>query len=263
MSTVELQQGKHFGITTARGEARGVMLSCLRHAVARKLPQHVHEAAFFTMLLRGGYRERAGSRAIDYDPLTVVFHPPALAHFDEIAAGESLLVTLEVAPHFAAEYDLARPSLAAQPFASARRLLALYAAAQNGVLAPMDVESAAIELMASAAKTPDVHERTAPPWLARAIELLRADAHVRVADLARESNVHPVHFARVFRRTLGVTPGAYLQRVRLEAALRLLARGRSLADAALDAGFADQSHFCRVARATFGITPRALASMLS
>ncbi|HEX2059249.1 MAG TPA: helix-turn-helix transcriptional regulator [Thermoanaerobaculia bacterium] len=262
MSTVQLQQGEHFGVTTARGEARGVLLSCLRHAAARKLPRHVHEAAFFTMLLRGGYRERAGSRAIDYDPLTVVFHPPSLAHFDEIAAGDSLLVTMEVAPRFMSECDLARPSLAPQPFASARRLLALYRAARGGVLQSLDIESAAIELLASAAKTPEIAERAAPPWLDRAIELLREETNVRVADLAREANVHPVHFARVFRRFLGVTPGAYLQRVRLQHALRLLGRA-ALAEVALSAGFADQSHFCRAVRAHLGLTPRDVMALLS
>jgi AraC-like DNA-binding protein len=42
---------------------------------------------------------------------------------------------------------------------------------------------------------------------------------------------------------------------RLDRAKRLIAQGTRLADAALDAGFADQAHFTRHFRNAFGMTP--------
>ena len=38
-------------------------------------------------------------------------------------------------------------------------------------------------------------------------------------------------------------------------AFQSLAKGASLADAAYDAGFADQAHFTRILRDTIGVTP--------
>lgn len=259
--SVALRAGEFFGTTTARGEARGVVLSCLQHTAARKLPRHAHEAALFTMLLRGDYRERAGSRDLIYDPLTVVFHPPAHEHRDEIGAARSVIVGVEIARDLFAEYDLAIPQLARQSFAASRMLLALYTRARNGTLSPLDVESTVVELIGDAAKTPRIHEH-APPWLARVMEMLDAlPSSVRVGDLAREANVHPVHFTRVFRRHAGVAPGEYLQQRRVRAALRILG-AQPLSEVALASGFADQSHLCRALRSAFGETPRALARIL-
>ena len=53
--------------------------------------------------------------------------------------------------------------------------------------------------------------------------------------------------------------GTTLRRLRLEQARRSLARDPdcTLADAALQAGFADQSHFTRHFRRLFGVTPGA------
>lgn len=259
---VHLQTGEFFGTTTARGQARGVLLSCLQHPDARKLPEHAHEAAFFTMLLRGDYRERAGSREIHYDPLTVVFHPPSHEHRDEIGAADSVMISVEVGRELFDAYDLALPPLARQSFAASRTLLALYRGARNDLLVPLDVESAVIEMLADAAQTPHVRERSTPPWLARVLELLdELPATLQVADLAAEADVHPVHFARVFRRHLGVTPGQYLQRRRLRTALRLIGTA-PLSDVALASGFADQSHLTRAVRAFLGETPGGLARLL-
>ena len=69
----------------------------------------------------------------------------------------------------------------------------------------------------------------------------------------------PAHLAATFRRVYGQSVGATLRRLRLEAARRCLEREPdcTLADAALRAGFADQSHFTRHFGRLFGVTPGA------
>ena len=61
--------------------------------------------------------------------------------------------------------------------------------------------------------------------------------------------------ARQFRIRLGTSPYRYLLMRRLEFARERIHRERSLAEVALDAGFADQAHFTRAFRSAFGLTP--------
>lgn len=61
--------------------------------------------------------------------------------------------------------------------------------------------------------------------------------------------------SRDFRALLGTSPYRYLQCRRLEQAGQLLRSGLSMAAAAHEAGFADQSHFGRIFKRTFGTTP--------
>jgi AraC-like DNA-binding protein len=58
-----------------------------------------------------------------------------------------------------------------------------------------------------------------------------------------------------FRTFYGTSPYRYLTMRRLDAVRRMLLTGNSLAHAAADAGFADQSHMTRQFSKTFGLTP--------
>jgi AraC family transcriptional regulator len=77
-----------------------------------------------------------------------------------------------------------------------------------------------------------------------------------VATVARAVGVHPVHLARTFRAHLGISPGDYARKRRLERATDLMLRpNASLTDVAHDAGYADQSHFTRDFVRAAGLTP--------
>ncbi|MGL5993648.1 MAG: helix-turn-helix transcriptional regulator, partial [Aeromonas sobria] len=53
----------------------------------------------------------------------------------------------------------------------------------------------------------------------------------------------------------GMTPYAWLKRLRLEQGKRLLASGMAVSEVALAVGFFDQSHFHHGCRQAFGLTP--------
>lgn len=59
----------------------------------------------------------------------------------------------------------------------------------------------------------------------------------------------------LFKRTIGLTPHAYLTQLRLKAAIRELKAGVPIAEAALASGFYDQSALTRHFKRSFGITP--------
>jgi AraC-like DNA-binding protein len=75
-------------------------------------------------------------------------------------------------------------------------------------------------------------------------------------DIGDASGYSVYQIIRVFRRRLGTTPHAYLMRVRLEYAAERLSQGDTIAGAAADAGFSDQSHLTRHFKRVFGMTPR-------
>lgn len=82
-----------------------------------------------------------------------------------------------------------------------------------------------------------------------------------LAMLANVAAVSRFHFARLFRRSTGCSPMAYLERLRLQRAQEMIARGKlSLVEIAGVLGYADQSHFTRRFRLGVGCTPAVYAS---
>lgn len=104
-----------------------------------------------------------------------------------------------------------------------------------------------------------------PKYLIRRIEELvdaRLDEKGGINDLASTVGYSPSHFFRMFRRSFGVTPHAYVMRRRLAVAQYLLTRtDLCLAEVALKAGFSDQSHLSRTFRRFAGIPPRAFRAL--
>jgi AraC family transcriptional regulator len=141
---------------------------------------------------------------------------------------------------------------ASEPAWTAHRLLS---SLRSGTLDTLALESLIARLIEALCPAPppkmsarmarvasELRERFAQPWSLR--------------ELAREAQVHPVHFARAFRHAYGESVGEYVHRLRVEHAARELARTSApLAEIAHDAGFADQAHLTRVFRRRTGATP--------
>jgi AraC-like DNA-binding protein len=78
---------------------------------------------------------------------------------------------------------------------------------------------------------------------------------ITLQDIGYASGYSVYQIIRAFRRRLGTTPHAYLMRMRIEYAAERLSQGDSIAGAAADAGFSDQSHLTRHFKRVFGTTP--------
>lgn len=81
---------------------------------------------------------------------------------------------------------------------------------------------------------------------------------VSLQTLAALCGLSRFQFLRRFQQHTGMTPHAWLKRLRLEQACRLLAQpAPNLAQVAAEVGFYDQSHFSRAFRQAFGVAPSA------
>lgn len=94
--------------------------------------------------------------------------------------------------------------------------------------------------------------------LAGRVKALMIDRHgeeLTLDDMSANVGLTPFQLIGLFRRATGLTPHAYLTQVRLKAALAELRAGTPIAEAALAAGFCDQSALNRHFKRCFGITP--------
>jgi len=95
----------------------------------------------------------------------------------------------------------------------------------------------------------------------RAVTLVRdyIEAHARerilAATLGAIAGIDRYTIARNFRRAFGTSPDRYRTLRRLERARVAIEGGESLAFAAAESGFADQSHMTRQFKRTYGFTP--------
>jgi AraC-like DNA-binding protein len=76
-----------------------------------------------------------------------------------------------------------------------------------------------------------------------------------IADLELVADLDRWSLARQFRAAFGTSPTRFRTMRQLDHVRRLVKSGLSLAEAALDAGFADQSHMSRQFKRAYGLTP--------
>jgi AraC-like DNA-binding protein len=80
-----------------------------------------------------------------------------------------------------------------------------------------------------------------------------SDLHLE--DLAAGAGLTTFQLIGLFKRTVGLTPHAYLTQIRLGMACRRLRRSPALAEAATAVGFYDQSALTKHFKRCYGITP--------
>jgi AraC-like DNA-binding protein len=129
----------------------------------------------------------------------------------------------------------------------ARRSPADKVAAATGFVALLDRELVPA-LALGAAVTPQVER------VARYIDAHFADP-LPLQDLCEHAQLSGSHLIRAFRKRFGVAPHEYQINRRIQHARARLREGETIAQVALDVGFADQAHFQRVFKRLTAATP--------
>ncbi len=109
------------------------------------------------------------------------------------------------------------------------------------------------------AEPPAGHARAAGAGIvaSRARQVIRDGylGEITAGDLAAATGRSRFTIHRAFKAVYGMAPSDYQRQLRLRAARRLIAQGRPISEAAVQAGFADQSHLTRWFSRYYGITP--------
>lgn len=100
------------------------------------------------------------------------------------------------------------------------------------------------------------HRKESNP-LKRACDFMIANYNQNISldKLADVANLSPFHFNRVFSAHFGMPPHEFQLQIRLSEVKKSLRGGTGIAQAAHQAGFADQSHLTRHFKRVLGITP--------
>ncbi len=96
--------------------------------------------------------------------------------------------------------------------------------------------------------------------LVRACRLLEREEAPSTSAIAASVGLSVFHFHRLFKRRLGLTPGAYRRGVLAERARASLAKGARVSDAIYEAGYSSSSRFYEGVGQQLGMTPATAAS---
>lgn len=271
LNECKLRAGEHFGIVSPRFHTPSAVLSESIYKTKLCLPEHSHELAFFTLIIKGSYSERFGSRCLDYSPMTVLWRGAETSHKDSINATSSQFFFVEVehkALSALAQYEKNIPQhLVDQkgPLTWLASRLRLEIMGGQGCI-PLIAEGITLEMLGRLGQKKAAVDSRPPRWLLRVVDRLNSEFadNISSEDLAVEAQVHPVHLASVFRRFYHETIGEYVQKRRVAHASKLLLdREMPLVDIAYSTGFSDQSHFTRVFKRVTGITPGAFRNSVN
>jgi len=259
-----LAPGTFFGRSRRTSRTGDLILSENYYPSALQVPRHVHERAYFGLLLHGGYVEDLGRRRVEaFEPASVVFHPPREVRCGGIGQRGATLFHAEIPDGWVRRLEehggLPDEAVVHRGGPLVRLAMALYRElAATDAAAALVSEGLVLEMLGLLARRPRRGERNPPRWLAEAVDLVHAEyqAPLTVASVADRVGIAAATLARGFRRHRGESIGDCVRRLRVERARLLIQNGaRDLASVALDAGFADQSHFTRIFRRLVGATP--------
>jgi AraC family transcriptional regulator len=262
-----LPKGRQFyGAISSLHQERGLGFGEVIHATERAIPCHVHETAYYCLVLAGGYEESGGRERFYFQPFNSAFNRSGTKHDGRIASSGVRIFTAEIGQGWVEEFLELGPGPDTTQDSHGGELTSLGVqlyreCCTKPAACALTVEALIWELLATAAGMQNREKGAKPSWWGRVKDLLHADFRrdLRISELATEAGVHPVHLARVFRRVSGKTPGEYLQRLRVKfASEKLTLTDCRIAEISADAGFADQSHMTRVFRRYTRTTPREL-----
>lgn len=235
----------------------------------RTFPRHAHDEFGIGVIVSGAQRSWSGRGQVDAQAGDAIMVNPGEMHDGMPIDGDTgrrwrmLYLAPALVAGVAAEEGLGDIELAHPAVRDARLAAAfdrLHARIVAGYTPPLACDEALVMLVAGLLAR---HANRALPAArgAPAIRVARERldaapaAPVSLAELASLGGVSRFQLLRGFARELGITPHAYLVQSRTRLARALLASGLTIADAAAEAGFADQSHLTRAFARQFGITP--------
>lgn len=272
---------KHISAGTHEAQvmtARGVLLVTVNSK--RSFARHSHRQYGIGMMDTGGHRSASGRGVVEAIRGDIIAVNPEEVHDGASIQGASrrwrmlyfdqamvMAAASDMDGHVSATYEFGRPVMGSTAAGALfNQLFNAFGCSRGGGANALLREQSLLGLLACLGTHDPVSlARGVPAGILRAKAAMDADpAHAfTLAELSRLGDMGRYRTIRLFARATGLTPHAYLVQRRVELARQLIRGGQGLADAALHAGFSDQSHLTRVFSTRFGYTPGRYAAAVA
>ena len=249
----------------------------LLHAsnITHEYPRHIHEEYCFGIMLQGlethvcrgkSYKafpgdlmllnpdEAHSSKSVGTEYRVIHIHPDALSRIAAEVSAKHLSTTYFSNP------VVTDPSLY-------RFLLLLHLKLEQEV-STLEQESELLAAMGLLLKRHSKNHSDFPRLgkeadrLKLVLDYLKAhySDNITLSRLASIADLSPFYLLRLFHQRIGVPPHEYQTQLRISHARRLICKGFPISQAALQAGFFDQSHLSRNFKRITGVSPGRYAS---
>jgi AraC family transcriptional regulator len=248
------------GVHAVKTAVGAFSLQRLRFPAGHRISWFEPEWGYLALVLEGSMQKRFSNDTWSLARDSFATLPSGAGHRTDFGAKTTHVLTLypcsEEAGSLFTRFLRERREITAPAAVTVGRRIACEIEAPDASSA-LAVEGLVLQLLALGERESTTPARRGAAWLSNVVELLceRTPQAPSLGELAAEAGVHPGHLARAFRQAFGVTVCEYSRSLRLDWAAAQLEGDASLAQVALEAGFADQSHFTRAFRRYVGVTP--------
>lgn len=230
----------------------------------RQFPRHTHDQFGIGVMLSGGHKSWSGRGQIEAGPGQVITVNPNEVHDgaplgDTIRRWQMMFVDPYLIRHLCG--DSFENQEITSPVMDDPQLRDTFTAVLRAIR--HQSETAALENLADMCGQAFRGKSSIAPVPARSREVVHMLEYIHdnpteapnLDDLAAVSGLTKATAVRWFRREVGMTSSAYSTQLRVRKARAAIVKGASLTDAALIAGFADQSHMTRAFSRQYGLPP--------
>lgn len=226
---------------------------------------HSHRNPRFVFVLRGRFSEIYERKKRECVPFLTIFRPAGEKHSEDYYGKGIVCLRIDVESDWLKRLCRYNIRLNGSADFYSNELIVLIQKLNSEFdnfdqFSALAVEALMLETIVSISRREKIafSNDKSPRWLANAKDYIHAefDSDLTISGIAAQAGVHPVHLARVFRRSYGCTVAEYVRRLRVETACAALrASDESLAEIALNLGFSDQSRFSKTFKRLMNQTP--------
>jgi AraC-like DNA-binding protein len=258
----KLKYGEYFGTAGKQLSAGDFLLTRTQYKRKEVLPPHEHENHVLYLILNGRMNELYSRKSNEFTAGDIIVHPANHAHSNEFNSSYTDIFNIEFSGGWLSKHSLEPGFLNNLYYLNNHKVSSLFLKIyseflSNDELSRLVIEGLMLEVTAELGRV-NCGSHGMPYYVKKAGEIINEqfNKELSIQYIASELCIHPVYFAKLFKKHTGFSTGEYIRKIRVERASEMLSgSSASLAEIAYSCGFFDQSHFSKIFKKLTGLSP--------